>query len=130
MERQETPIKQEVKGTEGTRPGVWYEPRIDICETPDAIWLWADMPGVDEKSVEIRLDEGILSIEGHVSLEDYEGLEPSHIEYNVGNFSRRLRVSERLDHDRISARMKDGVLEVTLPKAERAKARRIPVQTN
>jgi HSP20 family protein len=121
--------KQEVKGAEGTRPGRWYQPDIDICETSDALWLWADMPGVDESSIDVTLNEGVLSIEGRVSLGEYDGLQPTYTEYNVGNFSRRLSVSDHFDVERISARMKEGVLEVQLPKAERVKARKIQVQT-
>lgn len=120
--------KQELKGTEGTRPGRWYVPDIDIYETADALWLWADMPGVDEKSIEIGLNEGVLSLEGSVAVAEYEGLRPAYTEYNVGNFSRRLSVSDAIDAENITARVKDGVLELKLPKSERLKARKIPVQ--
>jgi len=121
--------KQELKGEERTRPGRTYVPDIDICETADGLWLWADMPGVDEKTVTLKLDDGVLSIEGQVALEDYEKLSPLYTEYNVGNFARRFSISDDLDGDRIKARMTNGVLEVELPKAERAKPRRIPVAT-
>jgi HSP20 family molecular chaperone IbpA len=119
--------KQEVKGAEGTRPGRWFVPDIDVCETPDSLWLWADMPGVDESSVEVNLREGVLSIEGRVSLKEYDGLRPAYTEYNVGNFSRRMSVSDHIDAERIAARMSNGVLELQLPKSERVKPRRIPV---
>ena len=54
--------KQELAGQEQTRPGHTYVPDVDICETADSLWLWADMPGVDENSVEVNLAEGVLSI--------------------------------------------------------------------
>jgi HSP20 family protein len=122
--------KQEVGGEERTRPGRAYVPDIDICETPDSLWLWADMPGVDEQSVELNLADGTLSIEGRVSLKEYENLAPVYTEYNVGNFVRRLAVSEDIDGQRIKAHMSNGVLALELPKAERAKPRRIPVTTS
>lgn len=119
--------KQEVTGAEDARAGRWYTPTIDVLETDSAVTLWADMPGVDEKSVRVDFDDGVLTIEGNVSVADYEGLHPLYTEYNVGNFSRRLRLADRFDVTAIRARMKSGVLELTLPKVERIKAHRIEV---
>ncbi len=122
--------KQELKGEERTRPGRTYVPDVDICETADSLWLWADMPGVEEDSIQINLADGVLSIEGHVAVKEYENLSPVYAEYNVGNYARRFTVSSSIDPDRIKARMTNGVLELELPKAERAKPRRIPISTN
>jgi len=119
--------KQELKGEEQTRAGRTYVPDVDICETPNSLWLWADMPGVDEQSIQINLADGVLSIEGHVSLKDYENLAPVYTEYNIGNYARRFTLSSDIDAERIKARMTNGVLELELPKAERAKPRRIPI---
>ena len=119
--------KQELKGEEHTRAGRTYLPDVDICETQDSLWVWADMPGVDDGSIEVKLTDGVLSVEGRVSLQSYENLAPMYTEYNVGNYLRRFTVSSDIDADRIKARMANGVLEVELPKAESAKPRRIPV---
>ena len=51
--------KQELTREEQTRPGRTYVPEVDIYETPDSLWLWADMPGVDEQSLEINVDNGM-----------------------------------------------------------------------
>ncbi len=72
--------KQELKGEEQTRPGRTYVPDVDICESADSLWLWADMPGVDEESIQVNLADGVLSIEGLVSLQDYENLSPVYTE--------------------------------------------------
>lgn len=119
--------KQEVGGEERTRPGRTYRPEVDICETREGLWLWADMPGVDEQSIEVNLDDDVLTIEGRVDLSEYSELEPLYTEYNVGNYVRRFTLSQAIDADRIKARMENGVLELELPKTERAKPRRIPV---
>ena len=121
-------VKSEMTGTEATRPGRVYSPHIDICETADALWLYADMPGVDDQAIDVNVAEGILTVDGRVSLVEYENLQPVYTEYNVGNFLRRLSVSADIDASRINARLRDGVLELELPKAERAKPRRIQVQ--
>jgi len=119
--------KQEVQGEERTRPGLTFVPDVDICETPDSLFLWADMPGVDEQSVEVNLAEGVLTIEGRVSLSEYENLNPIYSEYRVGNYARRFTVSSDIDGARIKGHVKNGVLELELPKAERAKPRRIEI---
>jgi HSP20 family molecular chaperone IbpA len=119
--------KQEVSGEERTRAGRTFVPDVDICETKDAMWLWADMPGVDEESLDIKLADGVLSIEGSVSLQEYQDLTPIYTEYNIGNYARRFTVSSDIDAERIKARVTNGVLTLELPKAERAKPRRIPI---
>ncbi|HSD09407.1 MAG TPA: Hsp20/alpha crystallin family protein [Candidatus Binatia bacterium] len=121
--------KQEVKREEPTRPGRAYLPDVDIYETNDSIWLWADMPGVDETQVQMNLAEGVLTIEGQVSVQEYEKLAPIYSEYNVGNYLRRFTISSDIDSSRISGKMTNGVLEIELPKAESAKAKRIKIST-
>jgi HSP20 family protein len=122
--------KQELQQGEQTRPGRTYVPEVDIYETAEALWLWADMPGVDEQSIEINVADGVLSIEGHVALQEYDNLAPIYTEYNVGNYARRFTLSNTIDTEHIKARMSNGVLELELPKAECAKPRRITVSTS
>ncbi|HVN84925.1 MAG TPA: Hsp20/alpha crystallin family protein [Candidatus Binatia bacterium] len=119
--------KQEVAREEPTRPGRTYIPDVDIYETTDRLWLWADLPGVDEQSVQVDLEDGVLTISGQVSLKDYENLAPVYTEYNVGNYERRFTLSDSINASGITARMTNGVLELELPKAERAKPRKIEV---
>jgi HSP20 family protein len=119
--------KQEVKGEETTRPGRHYHPDVDIYETRDSLWLWADMPSVDGKQLSVNLADGILTIEGRVGVDDYKDLEPVYTEYNVGNYLRRFTISSDIDVERIRASVTNGVLELELPKAERAKPRRIAI---
>ena len=128
----ETRGKQEVqsqdKGREQTRPGRYFLPEVDIFESEEGLRLWADMPGVDEKDVEVTLKDGMLTIEGMVSVEVYRNLIPVYTEYNVGNYFRQFVVNEDIDASRIEARICNGVLEVSLPKAETARPRRIEVK--
>src|SRR5262245_16475894 len=112
---------------EGTRPGRSYRPKVDIVETDDGLRLWADMPGVDEKSVEIDLVDGVLTLRGRVVTEDYENLEPLYTEYGVGDLEARFRLSSQIDGDKIRARLRNGVLELELPKVAAARPRKIEV---
>ncbi len=112
---------------EAIRPGHTYRPNVDISETDEALWVWADLPGVDERSLEVRLEDRVLSIEGQVSMEPYETLTARYTEYNVGNFSQRFTVSSDIDVERIHAKLSHGVLELELPKTERARPRQIEI---
>jgi HSP20 family molecular chaperone IbpA len=130
MDTQMTPKdKQEVQGTEEVRPGRYYVPEVDIAEDADGLWLRVDMPGVDPSKVSVELADGMLTIQGEVALQPYEGLTPLYTEYRVGNFLRRFNLppSYRFDPSQIEAKLVDGVLEVHIPKAEQAKPRRVQV---
>lgn len=120
--------KQEVSAEETTRQGRTYRPDVDIYETSDALWLWADLPGVGDEQIEVRLADGVLSLEGQVVVDDYKDLNAVYTEYSVGNYLRRFSLSSDIDVGRIEARMTNGVLEVHLPKAEAAKPRKIAIQ--
>jgi HSP20 family protein len=121
--------KQEVSREEPTRSGRAYQPDVDIYETPERLWLWVDMPGVDEKNVNVDLANGVLTIEGTVALDDYNELAPVYTEYNVGNYVRRFSISSDVDLDGIKARTANGVLELELPKTAKARPRKITVTT-
>jgi len=121
--------KKEVTGYERTLAGRAYVPEVDIFEDADALWLWADMPGVKSDSVTVELNDDVLSLQGQIATTDYNGLSPVYTEYNVGNFVRHFTIPRNaaLEHGKITARVVDGVLEVKLPKAEKAKPRRIAI---
>jgi len=122
--------KQELKTNEQTRPGRYYVPDVDIYEDDSGLWLWADMPGVEQDSVRVEIDEDVLTLQGEVSLRSYEGLKPLYSEYNVGHYLRRFNLpAGAFDEDKIKARMTNGVLELELPKAEKAKPKRITINS-
>ncbi len=122
-----TKEKQQVQGQEKTRAGRFFLPEVDIEELNDSLKLFADMPGVKQSDVEVTLDKGTLTIVGTVSTEVYQKLTPLYTEYNVGNYFRQFELNEDIDAQRINASMRDGVLELTLPKSERARPQRIEV---
>ena len=122
--------KQQVQGNEQTRPGRYFMPDVDIREYDDVLRLWADMPGVTDKDVDVMLRDGVLTITGTVSTAAYEKLAPLYTEYNIGNYIRQFTLNEEIEPSGIKARMKNGVLEVELPKREQAKPRRIEVASN
>lgn len=120
--------KREVeKKEETTIPARVFLSNADIYETEDALNVVLEMPGVEKDNVEIRVEDGILHVQGRLDLSKYKGLQPLYTEYNVGHYTRSFQLSSKVDQSKISAEMKDGVLTLKLPKAEEAKPRTIQV---
>jgi HSP20 family protein len=120
--------KRELEGKEERRiPARTFLPTADIYEDRDSLKVILEMPGVEKDNVNVRVEEGVLFVEGRLDLSKYRGLQPLYTEYNIGNYARTFRLSNAIDQDRIGAELKDGVLSLTLPKAERAKPRTIQV---
>ena len=112
---------------ESTAPVNMFVPITDIFETEDALTVVVEMPGVEKGNVDISVKERILSIDGRLDFEKYAGMQPLYTEYNIGNFHRRFSLSSKVDASNIRAEMGDGLLILTIPKAEEAKAQRIEV---
>lgn len=112
---------------EKTIPGRFYVPYADIYETDEALTVMMEMPGVDRKDVSVALENDVLKVEGKIDYSKYQGMEPIYTEYNIGHYTRALTLSDRVDQERISAQLEDGVLTLTLPKTAQAQPRRIAV---
>jgi HSP20 family protein len=87
-----------------------------------------EMPGVEKGNVDVRVEDGVLKIEGRLDLSKYRGLQPLYTEYNIGHYSRSFQLSSKINQSNIGAELKDGVLSLMLPKAEEAKPRTIQVK--
>ena len=106
-----------------------WMPTVDIREDADRFVLFADIPGVDTKDIEITMENGVLTIRGERKLESEEERQGyKRMERARGTFYRRFSLPDSADPERISARGKNGVLEVTIPKHERVQPRKIAVE--
>ncbi len=114
-------------GGEGARQRPTYRPAVDIIDTPQDVVLVADLPGVDETHLDVTLDKNVLTIRGTVSPPSFEGFSPVRSEYGVGDFERVFTVSDDVDRDGIEATVKDGVLQLKLPKTAQSARRKINV---
>jgi HSP20 family molecular chaperone IbpA len=123
--------KQEVDfaGAERTRERLAFVPRADIYESGEAITVVVDMPGVDETTVDITLENNVLTINGYVEPMKPEGHSLAHAEYRVGDFERAFTLSDEIDRDGIEAVVADGVLRLYLPKNTEARIRKIAIKT-
>ena len=104
-----------------------YSPDVDIVERAEGIELLADMPGVSEDSLEITIEEHVLTIEGKVEGAVPEGYTSSHTEYTAGDYRHAFKVSDELDTDAITGSINDGVLKLRLPKTKKAEPKRITI---
>jgi HSP20 family molecular chaperone IbpA len=116
----------ETQAVETTHPRDYYlTPPVDIYETPESLVVIADMPGIDPAHLDVHVENNILTLRGQTQ-EQMPG-DLRYREYTLVSFFRQFEVGERIDQDGIRAELKQGVLTLTLPKAEVAKPRQIAV---
>jgi HSP20 family protein len=107
-----------------------WSPAVDMTEDPEKISIQADLPGVEQQSVEIQIDQNVLTLKGERKLErSSEAGREQYRRYErvAGGFARSFRLPPTVDSDKITAAMKDGVLTLTLPKRAEAQPRQIKV---
>ena len=109
---------------------VVFTPPIDIFETPDGLVLLADLPGVTLESLELQVQDNKLTLYGKVKPDLPPDARMIHQEYAVGHFLRSFILSDEVDHERISAKLNQGVLEVVLAQLRKSEPRRIQVTTD
>jgi HSP20 family molecular chaperone IbpA len=111
----------------GTEQQTVYRPSVDIVDSPSEVVLVADVPGVDESHLDVTLDKNVLTLRGRVEAPSFEGYTPIRTEYGVGDFERVFTVSDDVNRDAIEATVKDGVLQLKLPKTAQSARRKINV---
>lgn len=119
--------REHEKREETTIPARVFVPTADIYETPDALTVILEMPGVEKNNVTVRVEDGLLYVEGRLDLTKYQSLQALYTEYNIGHYSRSFQLSSKIDQNKIGAALNDGVLSLTLSKVEEAKPRVITI---
>ena len=120
--------KQEVTAKEErTVPGRYYMPLTDIYETDNALTLVMEMAGMAKENVIVNLENDVLRVEGRIDFSKYKGMEPVYTEYNVGHYVRTFSLPSKIDREKITAALNDGMLTLTLPKVQEAQPRRISI---
>jgi len=126
MTRETNTLTQAQNQTQRIQPKRVFMPRSDVYETESDLVILADMPGVNEKSVDITIEKNVLTIHGAVE-PPFAGKNPVRAEYDIGDYKRAFTLPEEIDRGNIRASVKNGTLKLTLPKAIAAKARKIAV---
>jgi len=108
--------------------GAWVPP-VDIFQDKDNLVLRAEVPGVDKANIDVRVENGVLTLQGErktdADLDDKNAFRRERI---FGRFIRSFTLPTTVDASRITARYRDGVLEIVLPKAEAAKPKKVEIQ--
>ncbi|HEX5037392.1 MAG TPA: Hsp20/alpha crystallin family protein [bacterium] len=106
-----------------------FNARLDVAETDKAVTVTADLPGLDEKDIELSLNDNVLSLKGEKKAEE-EGKNYFRKERTYGAFYREIEIPAEVDAAKVEAAFKNGVLTVTLPKSEKSKetSRKIPIK--
>ena len=109
-----------------------WAPTVDIEESDDSYLIRADVPGVDKKDIDVCMEQGVLSITGEKQVEKDSGKGTKHHrrERYSGSFARRFTLPNTIKADKVDATYKDGVLSLTIPKAEESKPKAIEIKVH
>jgi HSP20 family protein len=121
--------KEVATAAEKTKAGPMFTPNVDIFETEKHIMVLADLPGVKADHLSIDLHDNVLTLSGEVASPEGENETELFREYRTGQYFREFSLSEVIDQAKIEAKLKDGVLRLTLPKVQAATPKRISVKT-
>jgi HSP20 family protein len=105
-------------------------PPVDVIEDSRGITLRADLPGVSKEKLNLQVEGVTLTIDAEASLPVPEGMEASYAEVSVPRFRRTFTLSKELETSKVSAELKNGVLNLRIPKAEHAQPRRIKIEAS
>lgn len=129
MKEKTIPAKQTSETLQATREDSRYLcPAVDIYEQEDKLIVICDVPGVAGDGISVGVDENILTIRGKALERQEDVSKELYREYKLADFFRQFELSEEVDQEQISADLKHGVLTIHLPKAEKAKPRKIEIQ--
>jgi len=120
--------KEVTTPAELTKPGLVFNPAVDIFETERLLTLLADLPGVKAKDLKIDLKDNVLTLTADETALERHGEKDVFREYRTGTYYRQFSLSDTIDQSKIEAVLNDGVLRLTLPKVEAATPRKIAVK--
>jgi HSP20 family molecular chaperone IbpA len=121
-----TELQNQESAVATREPSRYLVPPVDIYETEDGLVVLADMPGVEKDGVNLRVDDGVLTLQGKSSPRERKSALMN--EFELLDFHRQFELSEEIDQEKIEAKLHNGVLTVHLPKAEKAKPRQIQIK--
>jgi len=121
LEKQETKRQSEQKNV--------FRAPIALYENDESYIVFVQMPGVDEKSIQVRVDKGVMTIEAKLAVELPPAVNAKYSEVSLGDYRRTLDLGDQIDEEKIEASFKSGFLKLTMQKSKTAKYRKIPVKS-
>ncbi len=123
-----TAISQTQETVPAPRREIVLIPPVDVFEDENGLNLYADLPGVAPDRLDVRVDRNTLTIEGKAVIETPEGMEALYAEVRSPHYRRSFTLSSELEPEKIEAKLKDGVLQLYIPKRESARPRKIQIK--
>jgi HSP20 family protein len=123
------PFQDLIRYRASTSDALGWAPPVDIFEKQDQLVLRAEVPGVQREDLDVRIENGVLTLEGERKQENDVAEGNAHLtERSYGSFTRSFSLPTTVDASRVAATYKDGVLEITVPKAETAKSKKVDIK--
>ncbi len=119
---------QEVVTQENKAEVATITPATDIYESKEGVTLYMDLPGVSKKSLDIDVDQDVLTIKGEINLATKENMQPTYIDVRANVFERRFTLGEELDSHKIEATLEQGALKLTIPRLEKHQPKKINIK--
>jgi HSP20 family molecular chaperone IbpA len=119
---------KDVATQENNAEAVSLTPATDIYESKEGVTLYVDLPGVSKKTLDIDVDQDILTIKGKIDLTTAKEMQPAYIDVNADIFERRFTLGEELDANNIEATLEQGALKLSIPRQEKHQPKKINIK--
>jgi HSP20 family molecular chaperone IbpA len=119
---------KDVATQENNAEAVSLTPATDIYESKDGVILYVDLPGVSKKTLDIDVDQDILTIKGKIDLTTAKEMQPTYIDVKSDVFERRFTLGEELDANKIEATLEQGALKLSIPRQEKHQPKKINIK--
>lgn len=107
-----------------------FNPAADIYEQGNTIHIVAEMPGVNDKNLDVTIEDNVLAITGTQEIHEFEGYQQQFQGYRQGVYKRNFKLMTDIDQENVKAKIANGVLTIELPKVEKAQPKRIEINMN
>ena len=119
---------KEVTTQDNTAEAITLTPTTDIYEAKEGVTLYVDLPGVSKKTLDIDVDQDILTIKGKIDLTTAANMQPTYIDVRADVFERRFTLGDELDTNQIEAKLDQGALKLTIPRLEKHQPKKVSIK--
>jgi len=119
---------KEVTKQENTAEAITLTPATDIYEAKEGVTLYVDLPGVSKKTLDIDVDQDILTIKGKIDLTTTANMQPTYVDVRADVFERRFTLGDELDANQIEAQLDQGALKLTIPRLEKHQPKKVSIK--
>jgi len=119
---------KEVTKQENTAEAITLTPATDIYEAKEGVTLYVDLPGVSKKTLDIDVDQDILTIKGKIDLTTTANMQPTYVDVRADVFERRFTLGDELDANKIEAQLDQGALKLTIPRLEKHQPKKVSIK--